>query len=66
MIIALLTCPLLLLIILSDTTTGNVYIYAVGFNARHPWYRVPHIFVNIEEDEASDFNRAHAAFKTSK
>lgn len=36
----------------------------IGFNSRHPWYRVPHVFINIEDDEASEFNRAHAAFKT--
>lgn len=36
--------------------TGICYYCKLCFDARHPWYRVNHIFTQIEQDEAMEIN----------
>ena len=43
---------------------GVGYYCQLCFNARHPWHRVPHVFMNIEQDEEIAYSRKHAMFKT--
>lgn len=42
---------------------GVGYFCQVCFNARHPWYRVPHVYVDIEDDEDVLYNRKTANFR---